>query len=175
MFHCGGVNAPHARWAGERLAWYGHSASWARRWRCSPVASLAGELSARSAALVPRRSSVVCSWLVRRRRRADVPGGSRSGVVGCRVGDVSCCRRGTCRCFPPLIAPRVVACDRVCWGLVVRWTARRTPSSLAASSGPGCDTSAALLAVLPGFPVGRALLIARAIVSGLVCPANPNR
>ena len=98
--------------------------------------------------------------------QAVVPGGSRSGVVGRCVGDVSCCRRGTCRCVPPLIAPRVVACDRVCWGLVVRWAARRMPSSLAASSGRNPDTR---------LSVGRALLIGQAIVVGFVCPVNPNR
>ena len=74
------------------MAWYGHSASGARRWRCSPVASLAGELSARSAALVPRRSSVVCSWLVRRRRRALWAVVSVRRLLVCLTIDAAACR-----------------------------------------------------------------------------------
>ena len=165
---------------------------WALGVRGTAVASLAGELSARSVALVPGRGSVVCSWLVRRRRRAlwAVVSVSRLSVrltidaAACRV---RLCLRVRIRALsavvsagyllavPPLIAPRVVACDHVCWGLVVRWSARRTPPSLAPSSGPeprhvgGAPGSAARL------PVGRALLIAQAIVSGLMCPTNPNR
>ena len=87
-----GRECPHARWAGECLAWYGHSASGARRWRCSPVASLAGELSARSAALVPRRSSVVCSWLVRCRRRALWAVVSVGRLLVCLTIDAAACR-----------------------------------------------------------------------------------
>ena len=74
------------------MAWYGHPASGARRWRCSPVASLAGELSARSAALVPRRSSVVCSWLVRRRRRALWAVVSVRRLLVCLTIDAAACR-----------------------------------------------------------------------------------
>ena len=102
-----------------------------------------------------------------------MPGGSRSGVVGRCVGDVSCCRRGTCRCVPPLIAPRVVACDRVCWGLVVRWTARRTPSSLAASRGRNPDTSAAPLAVPRGSLLGGLSWLGRRLSWGLCAPRIP--
>ena len=183
MFHRGGVNAPHARWAGECLAWYGHPASGARRWRCSPVASLAGELSARSAALVPRRSSVVCSWLVRRRRRALWAVVSVRRVLVRLTIDAAACRVRLCLRVRVRAAVVSAGYLSVC-PAIDTVASRRVRSRLLGSGGSlGSEADAAIVGGIqwaeprhvggaPGsaarLSVGRALLIARAIVSGLV-------
>ena len=73
-FIVGGMNTPKCPACGRTMTRYGHSASGAQRWRCTPC-NISQVSRINSTA---KHLDEFLAWLLGRRRQADLPGGGRS-------------------------------------------------------------------------------------------------